>query len=898
MLELRNVSKTYKPKKGQPVQALKNVSVKFDEKGMVFILGKSGCGKSTLLNVIGGLDKFDSGEIIIKGKSSNEFSRSDFDSYRNTFIGFIFQEYNILSEFNIEKNIALALELQGKKATNKEVQELLDKVDLSGQGKRRTNELSGGQKQRVAIARALIKDPEIIIADEPTGALDSATGKQVFDTLKKLSKDKLVIIVSHDREYAEIYADRIVEMKDGVIISDETKRYIQPTAISTGFNLIGDDVIHIEKGQKLDDKGLAALGDYINSTGEEVFISLGEKTNKKLKEVSKISEDGKAERFTSTTQEDFSATKYDKKDLKLIKSRLKFRDSFKMGASALKSKVVRLVFTILLSLVAFGMFGLVDTMASFNRPQAVYSTIVQTNQKNISITKQLQGEYSNLFEPFTLSDKEELEKTYGLEMYPVYKKGINFGGSYLRNDKYVYVDNLNSSSSDYRTMPICGGFVESSDSMLDTLGFDLVAGHLPTAQNEICITKNVFDGIQANNKTTVTSYNSILETYNTCEIGGDDFTIVGIVDTKVDLSKYDNITTEQLRQNYSLQNKIIAERGVGFTSVVFAHSSLISQFSNEKITRSYTLSIDDSHRYSMSTGHVKNMEEYMTGAWQPDDAIEYLRSDIDKQKALAGENVLADNEILLNKYRVSSNLTDEELYQKIENKTLKVVVIDDKTETTYIVAGVIPDYNYGTAYIFSDNTCTKYQEYGFDYGIVQLSSNSSTNERFVKACETFNEDGYKFTVQNSTTSILDNFGNTISTLTTTFLYIGIGFAVFAALLLMNYISTSINYKKREIGILRALGARGSDVFGIFFNESFIVAFINFVLATVATFVAAFFINKVLINDLGIDLVILTVGIRQILLIALVSVAVAFIASLLPVAKISSKKPIDAIRSST
>ena len=141
--------------------------------------------------------------------ASSKCSAGIFDAYRNTFIGFIFQEYNILSEFNVEKNVALALELQGKKATHEKVQELLRQVDLEDQGKRKTNELSGGQKQRIAIARALIKDPEIIIADEPTGALDSATGKQVFDTLKKLSQDKLVIIVSHDREFAENYADFI-----------------------------------------------------------------------------------------------------------------------------------------------------------------------------------------------------------------------------------------------------------------------------------------------------------------------------------------------------------------------------------------------------------------------------------------------------------------------------------------------------------------------------------------------------------------------------------------------------------------------------------------------------------------------------------------------------------------
>ena len=202
MLEIRNVTKIYRSKTGEEVRALDNVSISFPETGMVFILGKSGSGKSTLLNVMGGLDSYDGGEFIIKGKSSNDFGGSDFDAYRNTFIGFIFQEYNVLDDFTVGANIALALELQGKKATPETIGDILEQVDLVDFAKRKPNELSGGQKQRVAIARALVKDPQIIMADEPTGALDSATGKQIFDTLKELSKTKLVLIVSHDRDFA------------------------------------------------------------------------------------------------------------------------------------------------------------------------------------------------------------------------------------------------------------------------------------------------------------------------------------------------------------------------------------------------------------------------------------------------------------------------------------------------------------------------------------------------------------------------------------------------------------------------------------------------------------------------------------------------------------------------
>ena len=160
MLELKNITKTYQPKNGAPVQALKDVTLSFEDKGMVFVLGKSGSGKSTLLNIIGGLDFADSGEISIDGKSTKQFKEKDYDAYRNTYIGFVFQEYNILNEFTVGENISLALELQNRKGEKQKVEEILKEVDLEGYADRKSNELSGGQRQRVAIARAIIKRAE------------------------------------------------------------------------------------------------------------------------------------------------------------------------------------------------------------------------------------------------------------------------------------------------------------------------------------------------------------------------------------------------------------------------------------------------------------------------------------------------------------------------------------------------------------------------------------------------------------------------------------------------------------------------------------------------------------------------------------------------------------------
>ena len=194
MLELKNVTRIYRTKAGE-TRALDNVSIVLPEKGMVFVLGKSGCGKSTLLNVCGGLDVPDEGEIFVKGRSTKEFTQTDLDSYRNTCVGFVFQEYNILSEFSVEDNIAIALELQGKQKDSTAIADILRQVELEDVAKRKPDTLSGGQKQRVAIARALVKNPEIIMADKKReiGIL-RAVGAKSSDVFKIFLSESMLIV--------------------------------------------------------------------------------------------------------------------------------------------------------------------------------------------------------------------------------------------------------------------------------------------------------------------------------------------------------------------------------------------------------------------------------------------------------------------------------------------------------------------------------------------------------------------------------------------------------------------------------------------------------------------------------------------------------------------------------
>ena len=218
MLELKAITKTYQAKRVK-VEALKGISLTLPERGMTFIVGKSGSGKSTLLNILGGLDAPTSGDMVVDGTSVKTFKAKEYDAYRNDYVGFVFQEYNLIDSLTVAENVELALNLHGKK-DREAVERVLSRVELEGYGERKVSTLSGGQKQRVAIARALIKEPKLLIADEPTGALDSETGANLFLLLKELSKEILVTVVSHDLDFAREYGDRIIELSDGKIVND------------------------------------------------------------------------------------------------------------------------------------------------------------------------------------------------------------------------------------------------------------------------------------------------------------------------------------------------------------------------------------------------------------------------------------------------------------------------------------------------------------------------------------------------------------------------------------------------------------------------------------------------------------------------------------------------------
>ncbi len=565
MLEIKNLVKVYRSKTGDEVRALDNVSISFPESGMVFILGKSGSGKSTLLNIMGGLDSYDSGEFVIKGKSSKDFGGSDFDAYRNTFIGFIFQEYNVLDDFTVGANIALALELQGKKASAEKVNAILSSVDLLNYAKRKPNELSGGQKQRVAIARALVKEPQIIMADEPTGALDSNTGKQIFDTLKELSREKLVLVVSHDRDFAERYADRIIELADGQIISDVTKHEHESEKISEGIDKISGHILKIKGGYRLTADDLEMINRYLAEHSEDVLLSGDGRVNEELRSAAGISDRGTTAVFEGTDAEkDYTLKKYEKKDSKFIRSRLPMKNALRMGSSGLKHKKFRLVMTIFLSLIAFALFGLADTMGAYDKIVATTDSIADSNVKNASVslgvrhTWTYEGEkpYTSFYDA-NLNDEDlaYLREKTGLNFVPVYTGGRDsgfYGGMSITGQMHAY------EQSNVYTGKI-HGLVDMTGEELASAGFT-ITGRMPEKTGEVAITEVMYrqfkeygfknetfkESVAAGQLTMdAGSATSIIGKHITLNSGmhsmedrGFSFEIVGVIDTQFNYDRY------------------------------------------------------------------------------------------------------------------------------------------------------------------------------------------------------------------------------------------------------------------------------------------------------------------------------------------------------------------------
>lgn len=923
------------------------MSIRFPEKGMVFLLGKSGSGKSTLLNLLGGLDRYNGGEIIIKGVSSKSFRQKHFDSYRNTYVGFIFQEYNILDEFSVGANIALAIQLQGRKATNDAINAILEEVDLAGYGNRKPNELSGGQKQRVAIARALVKNPQIIMADEPTGALDSATGRQVLDTLKKLSADKLVIVVSHDREFAEKYADRIVELADGRIISD-TEYFDESSPEAEEREEIhtlvySGNTVTIPERYHLTLEDVTAINAYIDRLEKgEITLSLSSK------------QDTKASGRKAVPADESRIPVQEKGNFKLIKSRLPMRYAFKMGGSGLKHKKVRLVFTILLSCVAFGLFGLADTFGAYDYVTTCTNSIMDSGITYASLTKSVKtyyNSYNSTDEDFYyttyghyISDEDlaTIKQETGLDLSGVYSNEFDGQNIYINQ----YFGDVNEKDNIYDEFSMGNlysgylrGYAEVDSTTLEHSNMTLVAGRLPEGdKDEIVISSYLLESFKSNGYRDQDAIEKLEQSqwengdpkdesvYDTVMIkSAQDIlgktllghTIVGVVDTGVDLDRYEGIysysesdSTADMLLKYALQNEFESLRNYSLACVAMVGDGFIDRMMKEQAEIAYfdgwAYISDDSlgTQYEVSSVAPLSGLDRDKIVWLDGEKDSFNDTDLLLPLSLGRDlfYMMAGSEM----YDPEGNLSEEELIIAFLQKTGSFSLTYDSysqkgystmTDDGFQLVGLYNDMDFYNTIFISDKVFEKYENTRdgiYFFAVAAMPKTAGEISRIVAYGDTTEAD-VRFEMQNPVIYELSILRDMFDVLSPIFLYIGLGFALFASLMMSNFISTSISYKKREIGILRAIGSRGNDVFRIFFSESFIIAMINFVLTTTGLFTVTYLINTILRNETGLLITVLNCGPRQIILEFAVSLLVAAVASFLPVKRIASKKPIDAIR---
>ena len=783
MIEFKNVNKIYKTKKGIETKALNNINLKIGNIGMVFIVGKSGSGKSTMLNLLGGLDTLTSGELLINNQNISNFKNKQYDAYRNTYIGFIFQEFNILEEYNVYENINLALKLQNKKSTKEQIDKLLNKLGLENLGGRKINELSGGQKQRVAIARALIKDPKIILADEPTGNLDQTSSKQIFDLLKEISKEKLVIVVSHDMEAAATYADRIIELKDGNIIHD---------------------------------------------TNPEKEIKI--------------------------------------ENFHLTKSKLPFSYALKMALRGLTHKPFKLIMTSILTAMALIFMGFTINCYLFNEPEFIAKTLNDNNKHVYSISKtrfDSDGAIGSI--PLTNKDVEKIEKTTGSTLNKAYNLKNN---EHLLDFEFPEV-NPNDRTDYYIRYPYINNFIELEDSKLP----GKIIGNLPTTDREMVIHKYLaefiikYGVIDSENKVyKPKTIQDLVNEKHQIKLGDNLITICGVVDDNNEpLEKYkdgSNIYNQNIKTFYS-DIYVAASSNVyvnGFTKTA-------------KLNNTATNLLDGIF--------IENVTDKTneTGDWSGESNFKNIKDntkEVITKDGLKIVNTLSKNEVVLSvkamqkmdanyeqglnnylkqnmntPYNIAVQTYTQNYMQEENFNNIKLNLNDNregiKENRPVQIAGIIIDEN---SYISNDyaeeyDIQTKYLNSLFIYDddlnhLIKMFNNF----KYYNTLET-NQEGVAYTYnvygisENDLNEIISNY----TILKNYILIVSLVFTVFAILLFSNFIGVSISYSKKQIGILKALGARNKDTLKIFAYEALIIGIISWIISIIGWSYICDLLNK-------------------------------------------------------
>ena len=816
MIVLEKVRKVYKAKKTASTVALDNVSFKIPSKGLYFITGESGSGKSTLLNIIGGLDKIDTGSIKVGNLALETLSKKDLVKYRNTCVGFIFQDYNLFLEYNVYDNVKLALELSNQESKT-DIEEILKRVGLYDLRLRNINELSGGQRQRVAIARALVKNPQVILADEPTGNLDSDTSRQIMELLKEISKDKCVIVVTHDKTLVNEFASGFIIMQDGKVVDD---------------NIV--------------------------------------------------------------------ALKDDESVINLRKSNFKSKYALKFTLHNIKMKPVKFIMTLILTAFALSWVCIMFSFILFDKNKYTARVLREHNVYKVGIqaTKCTKGYDYVDCNPKSLEATDTIVKE-GSPVYDIRDLKLKYG-PVEDNNKVIASNDI----------------VEiKNDNILKLLN-----GRLPQNDNEIVIDKNIAYDIlkygiydKENVLTKPDDMNSILglETY----LGKYLVTIVGINEFQSDQDFL------ELRQNLPVSPKVemnfnqYTEDNNIYVKGLVDNQEMI--YTSEEMLNNYQLPIRDSKLESSNIiGVLTNVNYY-------NENIKYydLNFNLVNKKLASDEVVISANDILnAHSYKIGD-------FNKLFNdyqKNNKDVGYDEaffnfikEVFTKYKDVFNVELYNFINS-LKRDNNTTKLKVVGISFDdnsyiseelyniidhdkkiITKVYIGFDTKEELDLLVKKYSYQSNIFE-EGEMLSLVSDLGGYIAGINIFYHYVRpylniitlvIGF--FAILLIFNFINVTVSYAKKNIGILKSLGAKNKDIYKIFSYESLIIAVLAFLLGIPMWNGACKMANMLFFND---EIYIGGMEINALapLITLVLSLVLSWLVSMLSCNKISKMQPVDAI----
>lgn len=961
MIELCHICKTYYSKKAGcfEAKALSDISISFPDKGMLFVVGKSGSGKSTLLNVIGGIEKPDSGYLLVDGKDSRTFNNKDWDEYRADRIGFVFQEYNLIDELSAGQNIALAGKLRiGKAEAEERARKALKDVGLEGFYSRRPAELSGGERQRVALARALVKDSQIILADEPTGALDSETGKQIFDLLREIANSRLVVVVTHDLDFARDFGDRVVTIKDGSLVADALGSSLSTE--KTGGPRLEANHIGKRKHRLGFSSSLRLSLVYLRSRPFRLFSAILlsvcafgffglSDTLASFNEESVAANSLKANGTTllSLQGANFLHSQLTPQDIDDIKEKtnvsfqginrdktIYFSQSIPVGST---SKLNRL--SSIYRNTAEGFVGIKDGNLPVTCSLKAGSLPSQENQVALTMYQYAlfasvgyQNPVLKTSKPITATEMS-MDKLIGMPLtYSSQRTGDGSEGiCYISG----FVDaGFNEGKYDYLRSYLLN-FSSPLDARADTLEKSLESYLSVSLDNAIfvsdnwinaiengpiiCSAKNDVSIFQAPGNSMVFQTHSFLN-YVNLDTNAFFFSpeSTALLDSQF-MVPFEDYCDEAALVSNSIEKKSFVlygdycldgqDKAVDEIPYVFFRSLpnyAIRYISGKNYSQAFADQEFDIEAYA---------NQYYLSIGKPNPGLSSLPEE-DKPQIFAlfitdawRSNYLCRNSSAAQKYFLLSFALAKEMVQRYvkENaseyfgvRSFSYIRSGDPSKTFSLdLAGFTIGSRDYHCILLSRKTLSSLGEDAdsfYSRAFAQIPNDDALLFNVVHLNFT-REEGWanRFYVANPELSSILEIASKVSLFQTVFLVASAVLAVFSSFLLFSYLSASISDKRSEIGILRSLGTRKSDVFLIFYLESIFIAVVSSLLSYVIVFPVAALINDSLAGSFGVVVTLLMAGPRQVFLVLALSIVVATLSTVFPIVRISNEPPVHSIR---